>query len=111
MIATIVVCGLITKAQWHIIMSSASYTWNVAILGSNPGKGDNVILLRERSRIDLAFPPHYTKIKSGKFIYMLSHFFNNLVVRVCFFLLSSPTKQGSCDVIMLAVTIWGQESK
>ena len=26
-----------------------------------------------------------------------------------FFLLSSPTKQGSCDVIMRAVTIWGQE--
>ena len=32
------------------------------------------------------------------------------VVRVCFFLLSSPTKQGSCDVIMHAVRIWGQVS-
>ena len=32
-----------------------------------------------------------------------------IVVRVCFFLLSLPTKQCNRDVIMRAVTIWGQE--
>ena len=31
------------------------------------------------------------------------------VVRVCFFLLGLPTKQCNRDVIMRAVTIWGQE--
>ena len=31
------------------------------------------------------------------------------VVRVCFFLLSPPTKQCTRDIIMRAVTIWGQE--
>ena len=31
------------------------------------------------------------------------------VVRVCFFLLSPPTKQCNRDVIMRAVTIWGHE--
>ena len=31
------------------------------------------------------------------------------VVRVCFFLLSLLTKQCNRDVIMRAVTIWGQE--
>ena len=32
-------------------------------------------------------------------IKLIKTFFNEAVVRVCFFLLSSPTKQGSCDVI------------
>ena len=32
-----------------------------------------------------------------------------LVVRVCFFSLSLPTKHNCCDVTMRAVTIWGLE--
>ena len=32
-----------------------------------------------------------------------------LVVRVCFFLLSLPTKHDCCDVTMHAVMIWGLE--
>ena len=31
------------------------------------------------------------------------------VVRVCFFLLSLPTKHDCCDVTMRAVMIWGLE--
>ena len=49
------------------------------------------------------------KCRGEKFLYY-NWDLNNEVFRVCFFLLSSATKQGSCDVITRAVTIWGQES-